>query len=54
LDWILDITSKNDAILDVGSGVSALADTLLEKNYQHLSLLEIANHSYLSKVLLKL
>ncbi len=42
LDWILDITSKNDAILDVGSGVSALADNLLEKNYQHLSLLEIS------------
>jgi hypothetical protein len=37
LDWILDITSKNDAILDVGSGVSALAANLLEKNYQHLS-----------------
>ncbi|OIR24947.1 hypothetical protein BGC33_12240 [Bathymodiolus thermophilus thioautotrophic gill symbiont] len=42
LDWILNITNQNDAILDVGSGVSTLADNLLEKNYQHLSLLEIS------------
>jgi uncharacterized protein with PhoU and TrkA domain len=42
LDWILDITNKNDAILDVAS------------NIQQVQKLNFANHSYLSKVLLKL
>lgn len=42
LDWILDITNKDDAIIDVGSGVSVLADNLLAQGYQHLSLLEIS------------
>lgn len=42
LDWILHIAGKDDAIIDVGSGVSVLADNLLEQGYQNLSLLEIS------------
>ena len=42
LDWILEYTHKDTAILDVGSGVSILADNLLDADYCHLSLLEIS------------
>ncbi len=41
-DWIINITHKDDAVIDVGSGVSILADNLLDKGYTHLSLLELS------------
>jgi len=42
LDWILEYTQQNDAIIDVGCGVSFLADNLLSENYSDLSLLELS------------
>lgn len=42
LDWILNVTNKNDVIIDVGAGVSVLTDNLLEQGYRNLSLLEIS------------
>ena len=41
-EWILKYTQKNDPIIDVGSGVSILADNLLDEGYTHLSLLELS------------
>lgn len=41
-DWILKYTQKNDAIIDVGTGVSILADNLLDEGYTDLSLLELS------------
>jgi 2-polyprenyl-3-methyl-5-hydroxy-6-metoxy-1,4-benzoquinol methylase len=41
-DWILEHTSKDDAIIDVGCGVSVLADNLLNEGYCKLSLLELS------------
>jgi len=41
-DWILKHTKHNDSIIDIGSGVSILADNLLDKGYTHLSLLELS------------
>ncbi len=41
-DWILKYTQKNDAIIDVGAGVSILADNLLDEGYADLSLLELS------------
>jgi len=41
-DWILKYTQKTDSIIDVGSGVSILADNLLDEGYVHLSLLELS------------
>ena len=41
-EWILKHTQKNDSIIDVGSGVSILADNLLDEGYTHLSLLELS------------
>jgi len=41
-DWILKYTQKNDAIIDVGAGVSILADNLLDEGYTDLSLLELS------------
>lgn len=43
LAWILEHTQPSDAIIDVGCGVSILADELLEKGYQNLSLLELSS-----------
>ncbi|WP_201340664.1 hypothetical protein [Abyssogena phaseoliformis symbiont] len=43
LDWILEFTSKNDAIIDVGCGVSVLVDNLIDKGYTNLSLLELSS-----------
>lgn len=43
LDWILDYTNKKDTIIDVGAGVSVLIDNLLDKSYEHLSLLELSS-----------
>ncbi len=43
LDWILKFTNKNDSIIDVGCGVSILADNLIDKGYTNLSLLELSN-----------
>ena len=40
--WILECTNKDDSIIDVGSGVSILADNLLDEGYTHLSLLELS------------
>ena len=45
LDWILDVTNKNNTIIDVGAGTSVLADNLLERDYQHLFLLEISSNA---------
>ncbi|SMM98508.1 SAM-dependent methyltransferases [uncultured Candidatus Thioglobus sp.] len=42
LDWILDFSDKNSAIIDVGAGVSVLVDNLLAQGYDNLSLLEIS------------
>lgn len=42
LDWILTHTQPNDVVIDVGCGVSILADELLDKGYQDLSLLELS------------
>lgn len=41
-DWILKYTQKTDAIIDVGAGVSILADNLLDEGYTDLSLLELS------------
>jgi 2-polyprenyl-3-methyl-5-hydroxy-6-metoxy-1,4-benzoquinol methylase len=41
-DWILKYTKHNDSIIDIGSGVSILADNLLDKGYTRLSLLELS------------
>ncbi len=41
-DWILKNTNTQDAIIDVGCGVSILADNLLQENYQDISLLELS------------
>ncbi len=41
-DWILDCTQKNDAIIDVGAGVSILVDNLLDEGYNNISLLELS------------
>jgi Methyltransferase domain. len=41
-DWILAYTNKNANIIDVGSGVSILADNLLDEGYANLSLLELS------------
>ncbi len=41
-DWILKYTQKNDVIIDVGAGVSILADNLLDEGYTDLSLLELS------------
>ncbi len=41
-DWILDIATQDDAIIDVGCGVSVLTDNLLEKGYTDISLLELS------------
>jgi 2-polyprenyl-3-methyl-5-hydroxy-6-metoxy-1,4-benzoquinol methylase len=38
----LAYTNKNANIIDVGSGVSILADNLLDEGYTHLSLLELS------------
>jgi 2-polyprenyl-3-methyl-5-hydroxy-6-metoxy-1,4-benzoquinol methylase len=38
----LAYTDKNANIIDVGSGVSILADNLLDEGYTHLSLLELS------------
>ncbi len=43
LDWIVAVSKPSDAIIDVGCGVSILADELLEKGYQDLSLLELSS-----------
>ena len=42
LDWILEVTQPNDAIIDVGCGVSVLADNLLDEGYSNLALLELS------------
>ena len=42
-DWIVANTKPDDAIIDVGCGVSVLADDLLDRGYQHLSLLELSS-----------
>ena len=41
-DWIINIADKDDAIIDIGSGVSILADNLLDEGYTNLSLLELS------------
>lgn len=41
-DWILSITKLSDKIIDVGSGVSVLADNLLTQGYTDISLLELS------------
>lgn len=43
LDWILEFTNKNDAIIDVGYGVLILVDNLIDKGYTNLSLLELSS-----------
>ena len=40
--WILKYTQKTDSIIDIGSGISILADNLLDEGYTHLSLLELS------------
>lgn len=42
LSWILDYANKSDPIIDIGSGVSVLADNLIDNGYQDLSLLELS------------
>lgn len=42
LKWLLQITNKNDTIIDIGSGVSTLVDNLLDAGFVNLSLLEIS------------
>ena len=42
LEWILDYSSSNDPVIDIGSGVSILANNLLENGYLDISLLEIS------------
>ncbi|MCH9745399.1 MAG: class I SAM-dependent methyltransferase [Proteobacteria bacterium] len=43
LDWIIEVIQPNDAIIDVGCGVSVLADNLLDKGFSDLSLLELSS-----------
>jgi 16S rRNA A1518/A1519 N6-dimethyltransferase RsmA/KsgA/DIM1 with predicted DNA glycosylase/AP lyase activity len=38
----LNYTNKKDTIIDVGAGVSVLIDSLLDKGYKNLSLLEFS------------
>ncbi len=42
LDWILDSIQKDDAMIDIGCGVSILADNLLAKGFNDISLLELS------------
>ena len=42
LSWITDYANKTDHIIDIGSGISILADNLIDNGYQYLSLLEIS------------
>ncbi|BBB24180.1 conserved hypothetical protein [Isorropodon fossajaponicum endosymbiont JTNG4] len=56
LDWILEFTNKNDAIIDVGCGVSVLVDNLIDKRlkdhtkkvyFHHENILEFnSNHQF--------
>ncbi len=41
-DWIMESTKPNDAIIDVGCGVSILADNLLNEGYTDITLLELS------------
>jgi 2-polyprenyl-3-methyl-5-hydroxy-6-metoxy-1,4-benzoquinol methylase len=41
-DWILEFVNKDNAIIDVGCGVSILADNLLAKGFSKISLLELS------------
>ena len=41
-DWITESIKQDDAIIDVGCGVSILADNLLKKGFDNLSLLELS------------
>jgi 2-polyprenyl-3-methyl-5-hydroxy-6-metoxy-1,4-benzoquinol methylase len=41
-DWILEFANKEDAIIDVGCGVSILADNLLAQGFSKISLLELS------------
>ncbi|MDC1166035.1 methyltransferase domain-containing protein [Candidatus Thioglobus sp.] len=45
LDWILKYTQQDDDIIDIGCGVSRLADNLLSEGYSKLSLLEISKNA---------
>lgn len=45
LDWIIEHTKPTDKVIDVGCGVSVLADNLLEKGYLNLFLLEISTEA---------
>ncbi len=44
-DWIKENTNENDAIIDIGCGVSILADNLLNDNYKNISLLELSTNA---------
>jgi len=45
LDWIMQYTRQSDTIIDVGCGVSLLADNLLAEGYSDLSLLELSKNA---------
>jgi arsenite methyltransferase len=45
LDWIMQYTHQSDAIIDIGCGVSLLADNLLGEGYSDLSLLELSKNA---------
>ncbi len=42
-DWILAYVDRANAIIDVGCGMSVLADNLLDEGYADISLLEISS-----------
>ena len=45
LDWIMQYTRQNNAIIDIGCGISLLADNLLAEGYSDLSLLELSKNA---------
>ncbi len=45
LDWILKSVKPTDSIIDVGCGVSVLADNLLAKGFNDISLLELSTEA---------
>lgn len=44
-NWIVESTKKQDAIVDIGSGVSILADNLLAAGFTDISLLELSTQA---------
>jgi len=44
-NWIVESTKKQDAIVDIGCGVSILTDNLLTAGFTNISLLELSTQA---------